>query len=312
LKRQYLGDARDAFKWEYQDLLCRQLGYSELQIVPMLTPDDETNEGSLHSTKFAAASEIHDFCEMLRRSRSLDGLKLLPSMTGADYRVRLHKPETIFLDLERDAYFSNLHTEPDQLVFVDPDIGFEPQGRHEKHVAFADVKSLLDQATRSSAVSVYQHKRRTEPFQKTLEGIRRRLVNVNSAAIFNHNVMFITLSCSRFAIDRVAGINGAYAANRGLFTMGPGRMPGTIGKVLDALNRHKTRATYGAVAGYLGTQARSVSQLLGARRPEASWVVSKRNGLPTGYSRAQRHKDLQSNCRIIETTQELASLIDLS
>ena len=128
MKRQYLGDARDAFKWEYQDLLCRQLGYSELQIVPMLTPDDETNEGSLHSTKFAAASEIHDFCEMLRRSRSLDDLKQLPSMTGADYRVRLHKPETAFLDFERDAYFSNLHTESDQLVFVDPDIGFEPRG----------------------------------------------------------------------------------------------------------------------------------------------------------------------------------------
>jgi len=312
LKRQYLGDARDAFKWEYQDLLCRKLGYSELQIVPMLTPDDKTSEGSLHSTKFAAAPEIHNFCEMLRGSRSIIDLKQLPSITGADYRVRLHKPETTFLDFERDAYFSNLHTASDQLVFVDPDIGFEPRGRHEKHVAFANVESLLNQVSEGSAISVYQHKRRTEPFRKTLEGVRRRLSNVHSAAIFDHNVMFITFSRSRSVIDRIVRINEEYATDHYLFTLGPERITGpTIGKVLEALNRHKTRATYGAVAAYLGILAQSVGQLLGARRPEASWVVSKKSGLPTGYSRAEYHKDLLSISRIVETADELASLIEL-
>ena len=84
MKRQYLGDARDAFKWEYQDCLARQLGHEELQIVPMLTLDDDTNEGNIHATQFPAESVIHDFCRMLRASRSLHDLKKLPAMTDAD------------------------------------------------------------------------------------------------------------------------------------------------------------------------------------------------------------------------------------
>ena len=216
MKRQYLGDARDAFKWEYQDRLCRLLGYDELQIVPMLTLDDGTNEGKIHSTMFPAASVIHDFCKTLRESRSLHDLKRLPAMTDADYRVRLHKPEETFLDFARDEYFSDLRSEFDQVVFVDPDIGFEPRGRYEKHVAFADVESLLDQVTQSSTVSVYQHKRRSEPFLQTLDGIRHRLSDDYCAAIFSHSVMFITLSRSRSVIERVAEINKAYAADRKL------------------------------------------------------------------------------------------------
>ena len=43
MKLQYLGDSKDAFKWDYLDFLAKQMGMSELLIVPMLTPE-ETNK----------------------------------------------------------------------------------------------------------------------------------------------------------------------------------------------------------------------------------------------------------------------------
>lgn len=308
MKRQYLGDARDAFKWEYQDRLARQLGYHEFQIVPMLTLDDGTNEGSIHSTQFPAASVFHEFCSMLRESRSLDDLKKLPSVAQADYQVRLHRPETTFLDFARDEYFSELRAELDQLVFLDPDIGFEPRGRHEKHVAFADVENVLGQVSKSSAVSVYQHKRRMEPFQKTFDDIRRRFWDTGCTAVSNHSVMFVTFSRSRAVIERIREINAAYATDRKLDVWEADVLP-AIDVILSTLNKHKIRATYGAVAELRQTHARNVSQQLGTRRPEASWVVSKRTGLPTGYLNANCHEDLLSNPKVIDTADELALLI---
>lgn len=311
MKRQYLGDARDAFKWEYQDRLARQLSYHEFQIVPMLTLDDGTNEGSIHSTQFPAASVIHEFCSMLRESRSLDDLKKLPLVTQAGYQVRLHRPETTFLDSARDEYFSELNAERDQLVFIDPDIGFEPRGRHDKHIAFADVENILNQVSRSSAVSVYQHKRRMEPFQRTFEYIRRRLRDTGCTAISNHSVMFVTFSRSRAVIERIRAINAAYATDRKLNVWEADVKP-AIDVILSTLNKHKIRATYGAVAELRQTHARNVSQQLGTRRPEASWIVSKRTGLPTGYLEANCHEDLQSNPKIIDTADELELLIKSS
>lgn len=60
----------------------------------------------------------------------------------------------------------------------------------------------------------------------------------------------------------------------------------TIKDMLDALNLHEVRATYGAVAeGVFGDRrtAQSVSGLLGQRRPCASWVVNAHTKEPTGY-----------------------------
>ena len=218
MKRQYLGDARDAFKWEYQDRLTRQLGYSVLQIIPMLTTDDSTNEGMTHPKRYPAATVFHDFCLRLRRSRSLIDLHDLPNMTGADYRVKLHRPDEIFSEGSRASYFSDIGGASDQVVFVDPDIGFEPKGRYEKHVAFADVAAILEQVTCDSVVSVYQHQRQGESYVATIEGIRRRFPVDHCVTIYGHHVMFVVISRSLSAIESVAEANATYATERNLST----------------------------------------------------------------------------------------------
>ena len=84
----------------------------------------------------------------------------------------------------------------------------------------------------------------------------------------------------------------------------------TIEQILEALNDHKIRATYEAVGGLLGCPAKNVAQrFLGNRRPLASWVVNKGNGMPSGYMTVNCHKDLQSNSHIVDSPVELIHLI---
>lgn len=58
----------------------------------------------------------------------------------------------------------------------------------------------------------------------------------------------------------------------------------TIETILVYLNAVPVRATYGAVGEVLGVRPQVVPRLLGARRPEASWIVNGSTGEPTGYT----------------------------
>ncbi len=80
----------------------------------------------------------------------------------------------------------------------------------------------------------------------------------------------------------------------------------SLDEVLQFLNHENVRATYGAVADVLGVIPRSMGARLGTRRPEASWIVSAANGLPTDYSEAEWHPALLSQPDIISSGQMLA------
>lgn len=83
----------------------------------------------------------------------------------------------------------------------------------------------------------------------------------------------------------------------------------TINEILSALNTHKIRATYGAIGGVLGIPAIGVGGRLGEMRPEASWVVSAKNGRPSGYSDHYCHPDLYSSNSVIRTSDQLQALL---
>lgn len=75
--------------------------------------------------------------------------------------------------------------------------------------------------------------------------------------------------------------------------------------ILDALDRHHQRASYGAVAGVLGTTARSVLQ----GRPKNkrhSWVVNQETGQPTGYHDFLIHPALEERAEVLSSAEELA------
>ena len=78
----------------------------------------------------------------------------------------------------------------------------------------------------------------------------------------------------------------------------------TIETILEYLNAVPVRATYGAVGDVLGVRPQAVPRLLGARRPEASWIVSSSAGEPTGYPPDQVDPRLPGT-HVIRTGDEL-------
>jgi len=218
MKIQYLGDSKDSFKWDYLDHLTNHLRYPELRVVPMLTPNDGSNQGMTHPSRFPARKEILEFCEGLRESRSLDKVRELPETTGANYRMIIHRPGELLTDGSRASYFNGTGEPHDQVVFLDPDNGFEPKNRTEKHVGYSDVETILGQITDNSIVSVFQHYR-YKKFDADFMEIRPRIVSGHSTAIYGRDVMFVSISKSKRAIEAVVEANNAYAADKRLSTI---------------------------------------------------------------------------------------------
>ena len=78
----------------------------------------------------------------------------------------------------------------------------------------------------------------------------------------------------------------------------------TLDSILDQLNEFHQRATYGAVAGVVNSSPRSL--MSGRERdPRSSWVVSRENGQPSGYSEDQKDPALTERERILSSPDEL-------
>lgn len=210
MKRQYLGDSKDSFKWNYHDYLASAIGFSVFNVVLMLTPDDDSNHGKTHPARFPAQESIIDFCRDLRRHREIQLIKKLPSYTGSKYLVELHQGETYFKKNNRKEYFSGFSGAKRQIVFLDPDNGFEPEkSSNEKHVLYSDVQAILDQISDDTVISVFQVFRRI-PFAKDFNRIKERLPSGYATAIYWHSLMFVLICKTKEEIEKVRKINFRY------------------------------------------------------------------------------------------------------
>lgn len=210
MKLQYLGDSKDSFKWDYHDYLTVALKYQTLTILLMMTPDDESNNGESNPECFPARKNIIDFCNTLRAERNLSLINNLPIETGSEYVVNIHKPQLHITNRNRNEYFSGVNSTGSQVVFIDPDNGFEPEKSHsEKHVLYSDIFSLLGQISDNSVISVFQHFRRI-PFEKDFLRIRERISYYHATAIYWHSLMFVTISKSENIILSVRQANMEY------------------------------------------------------------------------------------------------------
>ncbi len=210
MKKQYLGDSKDSFKWDYHDFLAGELNYPVLNIMLMMTPDDESNYGKTHPTLFPARREILDFCDDLRNERKVNLINSLPGRTNSNYTVNLHNNDSHITNKNRKTYFSGLSDIEEQLLFLDPDNGFEPEKSSEKHVLYSDLSYILEQISERSVVSVFQIFR-YEAFTKTFARIKERLNNSHSTAIYWHSLMFGAISKSEGTIKRVSDANKEYS-----------------------------------------------------------------------------------------------------
>lgn len=83
----------------------------------------------------------------------------------------------------------------------------------------------------------------------------------------------------------------------------------TMDQILDALDRSHQRATYGAVAAFLGRAPRTLMQGRD-RDPRHSWVVSRKTGTPTGYDPSLVHPALREHEQVIETKEGLVQWLE--
>lgn len=212
MKTQYLGDSKDSFKWDYLDFLANELDYSLLNIILMMTPDDKSNHGKTHPKLFPARNDIIEFCNDLRNERDVNLIKSLPCRTNSKYRVNLHNEDRYITNQNRKTYFSGLSSKEDQLLFVDPDIGFEPEKSvSEKHILYSDLSQIMAQISEESVVSVFQHFRR-EPFNKSFNRIVERLEIGYAIAIhWKVFLMFVIISKSVAMIKSVSEANEKYS-----------------------------------------------------------------------------------------------------
>jgi hypothetical protein len=211
VKLQYLGDSKDSFTWDYHDYLAQELCYPLLNIALMMTPDDASNDGKSHPSLFRARHEIVEFCEQLRAERSLDALRRLPETTGSRYTVKLHNESVFITNQNRSQYFLGLSTETRQLLFLDPDNGFEPEKSYsKKHVLYSDIASLLEHISDDSVISVFQHFRR-KSFVKDFAIIKQRLYSGYATAIYWHSLMFVAIGKSQKVIAQVSEANKKYS-----------------------------------------------------------------------------------------------------
>lgn len=77
-----------------------------------------------------------------------------------------------------------------------------------------------------------------------------------------------------------------------------------LDEILDLLNRHRQRATYGAVGAIVD---RPASFLMGGRPRDHrhSWIVNQVTELPTGYGPEHMHPELHSRSEVLKTSREL-------
>jgi hypothetical protein len=214
MKLKYLGDSRDSFKWDYHDYLNVTLGYPMLNVALMMTPDDNTNNGTTEPETFPARPAIIDFCRDLRNKKDIQLIRQLPSRTGADYTVVLHREATQIMNTNRRKYFSGIVDENRQVLFLDPDNGFEPEKKYsDKHVLYSDIETILQQVSEKAVISVFQYFRRLS-FPTDFMRIRQRMMSGHATALYWHSLMFVAISKSKETIDKVRTVNRQYSQGR--------------------------------------------------------------------------------------------------
>ena len=203
VKIQFLGDSRDAFRWDLLHWLCSRSAppFSKLLFVPLLTPPDPSlRHGQTPHTRFPARPEIQDFVGSLRaHPEGLNAIRRLGRVeTNWSFDVVIHAPDTVIHDgIRRGEYWRGLQPPlyGNTLLFLDPDNGFEIKSdRGNKWVLDAEVAWLLCELPPSSIVVVFQHWPH-RPWNQVFEALLPRLPLASYAsAAYDHSSAFILLA----------------------------------------------------------------------------------------------------------------------
>lgn len=205
MKLQYLGDVRDAFKWDLLHWICTKSSprFDKLFFVSMLTPDiEKSNEGQIPHQQFECRDFIRLFLDALRKEpRSLERITALRSAehNSPAFDVPIFAPARyIGSGKQRAKYWTGF--EPEKLentvVFFDPDNGFETTTQHEtKWIRHSELKDFLARLPETSVVVVYQHRPRLRKWDDLFADLKDKLEYADTAvAAYEGNLAFVAMA----------------------------------------------------------------------------------------------------------------------
>jgi hypothetical protein len=140
MKLQYLGDARDAFKWDLLHWICTTSPFSNLIFVPLLTANREgSSEGLTSHHRFKCQDFIRPFLDSLKEEpRSLKRISTLGTIDSKkQFQVSVFAPERFIASgAKRREYWSDFDasTLENSVVFLIPTMGTKQKHSTKKEV----------------------------------------------------------------------------------------------------------------------------------------------------------------------------------
>jgi len=218
MKLQYLGDYRDAFKWDLLHWLCSTAGneVTSLLFVPHLTPDDPNpRDGKIPYDRFLARQKVQQFVASLKNSSR--GLRAIMDLGSLDptmqFSVSNHAPDRYIEPGRRQPeYWRGIDHPSKSVVFLDPDNGFETKTyKGIKWIRHGEVKSLIENIPQSSATVVYQH-RLHRKWENVFGKLSRHLQYAGHAsATYDSSLAFIIIGNAGPAARRLSQAAKCYA-----------------------------------------------------------------------------------------------------
>jgi len=221
MKLQYLGDARDAFKWDLLHWICTKSSprFDEMVFVPMLTPDiEKSNEGQTPHQQFECRGFIRPFLDSLKKEpRSLKYISALGAIeqNAPSFHVSLFAPtKHIGSGNQRAEYWAGFEPEKfeNAVVFFDPDNGFETQTQHgTKWVRHSELKHFLSRLPKTSVTVVYQHRPRRK-WNDLFSDLKDNLSYAHTAVVaYEGNLAFVAIAGNESAGKRIFAAIKGYA-----------------------------------------------------------------------------------------------------
>jgi len=227
MKNQYFGDKHDFYKYDLLlELMGSSLGFEQLVLIWMLTPDDPRGDGEITGYKAGQRDEsLHDWLQTQHHHRHRDVGRLAdcPGFAEAAWRFMP------VLDLVPDdpdlraRYFeltAGALTKP-SLVFVDPDNGFlvktAKRAAWPKYVDYPDVAKLHGAMGDESLLLVFQYverfANRKEFYDRKLRELEERC-GISDAAVIapDGEVAYVLIAESAARLAQVVDALKPYIA----------------------------------------------------------------------------------------------------
>ncbi|MCK4818087.1 hypothetical protein KA005_20120 [bacterium] len=213
MKNQYFGDTRDLFKYDLIEHICNAQNFSEFSFIPMLTPDDETSHGE--NRDYSPPKPGHknnpliDFLKKYSAQPPRDFTQIRNYYKQIGINSKIYSGKKYYDHKERISYFSGIKKDylSSSLVFIDPDIGFQPQTVfNDAHLGIFEFYYLLEKAQHDTIFMVIQfpiQRQNRKIFIKNKIVGLTGLINTKFISIDTNELFFLFTSRSSASLNRL-------------------------------------------------------------------------------------------------------------